>query len=98
VRNLSGNHPFDGARVSNILPSVADEFNLDETDGVVIIAVRSGGVAARLDFQPGDIIVQVGDDKISDVVMLDEVTRTPQRVWNVTIKRGGRLMKLQMSG
>ena len=29
VRNLSGNHPFDGARVSNILPSVADELNLD---------------------------------------------------------------------
>ncbi len=57
VRNLSGNHPFDGARVSNILPSVADELNLDETDGVVIVAVRSGGVAARLDFQPGDIIV-----------------------------------------
>ena len=24
VRNLSGNHPFDGARVSNILPSVVD--------------------------------------------------------------------------
>ncbi|KAB2942860.1 MAG: Do family serine endopeptidase [Hyphomicrobium sp.] len=98
VRNLSGNHPFDGARVSNILPSVADEFNLDETDGVVIIAVRSGGVAARLDFQPGDIIVQIGNDKITDVVMLDEITRTPQRIWSVTIKRGGRLMKLQMSG
>ncbi len=98
VKNLSGNHPFDGARVSNILPSVADEFNLDETDGVVIIAVRSGGVAARLDFQPGDIIVQIGDDKITDVTMLDEITRAPQRMWRVTIKRGGRLMKLQMSG
>jgi Do/DeqQ family serine protease len=98
VRNLSGNHPFDGARVSNILPSVADELNLDETDGVVIVAVRSGGVAARLDFQPGDIIVQIGDDKITDVIMLDEITRTPQRMWSVTIKRNGRLMKLQMSG
>jgi S1-C subfamily serine protease len=98
VRNLSGNHPFDGARVSNILPSVADELNLDETDGVVIVAVRSGGVASRLDFQPGDIIVQIGDNKITDVIMLDEITRTPQRMWSVTIKRGGRLMKLQMSG
>ncbi|WP_424955760.1 Do family serine endopeptidase [Hyphomicrobium sp. 1Nfss2.1] len=98
VRNLSGNHPFDGARVSNILPSVADEFNLDETDGVVIVAVRSGGVAARLDFQPGDVILQVGPDKITDVVMLDEITRKPQRLWSVTIKRGGRTMKLQMSG
>ena len=66
--------------------------------GVVIIAVRSGGVASRLDFQPGDIIVQVGNDKITDVIMLDEITRTPQRMWSVTIKRNGRLMKLQMSG
>jgi Do/DeqQ family serine protease len=98
VRNLSGNHPFDGARVSNILPSVADELNLDETDGVVIVAVRSGGVASRLDFQPGDIIVQIGEDKITDVIMLDEITRKPQGRWSVTIKRGGRLMKLQMSG
>jgi Do/DeqQ family serine protease len=98
VRNLSGNHPFDGARVSNILPSVADELNLDETDGVVIVAVKSGGVASRLDFEPGDIIVQIGRDKITDVVMLDEITRTPQRVWSITIKRGGRTMKLQMSG
>ena len=56
------------------------------------------GVAARLDFQPGDIIVQIGKDKITDVVMLDEITRTPQRMWSITIKRGGRTMKLQMSG
>jgi Do/DeqQ family serine protease len=98
VRNLSGNHPFDGARVSNILPSVADELNLDETDGVVIVAVRSGGVASRLDFQPGDIIVQINNDKIADVIALDQLTRTPQRMWSVTIKRAGRLMKLQMSG
>jgi Do/DeqQ family serine protease len=98
IRNLSGNHPFDGARVSNIIPSVADELNLDETDGVVIVAVRSGGVAARLDFQPGDIIVQINNDKVTDVIALDQLTRTPQRMWSVTIKRAGRLMKLQMSG
>ena len=98
VRNLSGNHPFDGARVSNILPSVADELNLDETDGVVIVAVRSGGVASRLDFQPGDIIVQINNDKITDVIALDQLTRAPQKMWSVTIKRAGRLMKLQMSG
>jgi Do/DeqQ family serine protease len=98
VRNLSGNHPFDGARVSNILPSVADEYNLDETEGVVIVAVRTGGVASRFDFQPGDVIVQVGKTKITDVVVLDEITRTPQQRWSVTIKRGGRLLQLQTSG
>jgi Do/DeqQ family serine protease len=98
VRNLSGNHPFDGARVSNILPSVADELNLTETEGVVIVAIRSGGIAARLGFQPGDVILQVGDTKITDVVALDEITREPQRTWRVSIKRGGRVMQLQLSG
>ena len=99
VRNLSGNHPFDGARVSNILPSVADELNLDETDGVVIVAVRSGGVAARLDFQPGDIIVQIGDDKITDVIALDELdAHAATHVERHHQAQDGRLMKLQMSG
>ena len=79
VRNLSGNHPFDGARVSNILPGVADELGLDETDGVVIVAVRQDGAAARLGFQPGDIVLQVGDTKIDDVVSLDKIAREPQR-------------------
>ena len=98
VRNLSGNNPFDGARVSNILPSVADELNLDATEGVVIVAVRQGGVAARLGFRPGDVILRIGDTDISDVVMLDKLTREPRRIWRVAIKRGGRVMNLQLSG
>jgi len=97
VRNLSGNNPFDGARVSNILPSVADEFSLQETAGVVIVAVRKDGVAARL-FQPGDIVLQVGKTKITDVVALDEITRTPQRVWELVIKRGERVLQFQLAG
>src|SRR5262249_58873374 len=37
VRNLSGAHPFDGVRVSNILPAIAEELGLEEEDGVVIL-------------------------------------------------------------
>jgi len=98
VRNLSGDHPFDGARVSNILPSVADEFGLERTEGVVIVAVRSEGVAARLGFRPGDVIVRVGRREISDVLTLDEITRTPVRVWRLAIKRGGQMIELQFRG
>jgi len=97
VRNLSGNNPFDGARVSNILPSVADEFSLQESAGVVIVAVRKDGMAARL-FQPGDVVLQVGKTKITDVVALDEITRTPQRVWDLVIKRGERVLQFQLAG
>ena len=98
VRNLSGDHPFDGARVSNILPSVADEFGLQETEGVVIVAVRRDGVAARLGFRPGDVVVKVGQKEIFDVVTLDEVTRTSLPVWRLAIKRGGRMIDLKFRG
>ncbi len=98
VRNLSGNHPFDGARVSNIGPSVADEFGLEEVDGVVILTVRNGAVASRLGFKPGDIILQVGTTEVTDVAQLDRITRQPTSVWRLKIKRGGRVLQLQVAG
>ena len=81
VRNLSGAHPFDGARVANILPGVADELGLEEQEGVVILSVRQGSTAARLGFQPGDVILQVGREKIATVTELEGAAEgAPARV------------------
>ncbi len=60
VRNLSGTHPFEGARVANLMPGASDALGLDETDGVVILSVREGSTAARIGFRTGDVIVKVG--------------------------------------
>ena len=40
VRDLSGAHPFDGARVANMLPSIADELGVEDQEGVVVVSVR----------------------------------------------------------
>ena len=96
VRNLSGRHPFDGARVSNILPGIADELRLAEDEGVVVLSVRSGSVAARLGLRAGDTILQVGRSRISSVLDLDRAVQNPQRVWQLAIKRGGRVLRLQV--
>jgi Do/DeqQ family serine protease len=98
VRNLSGKHPLDGARVSNILPGIADEFRLDDDEGVVVLSVRSGSVAGRLGFKPGDIILQIGRTRISSVQDLDRAVRNQQRVWQLAIKRGGRVLQLEVPG
>jgi S1-C subfamily serine protease len=98
VRNLSGVHPFDGARVSNIGPALADELNLDVSDGVVILSVRNGSVAERLGFKASDIIVQVGRDRISDVAQLERIVKDRQRVWALAIKRGDKILQLQVGG
>jgi Do/DeqQ family serine protease len=98
VRNLSGAHPFDGARVSNLTPSVADELGIQDQDGVVILSVRQGSTAARLGFQPGDVIVQVMRQNVPTVTELENLLRERQRFWHVVFKRGNQLRQLQVTG
>ncbi len=98
VRNLSGRHPFDGARVSNLVPAVADQLGIDADTGVVILSVRQGSTAARLGFRQGDVIQQVARKPVETVTDLEEAVREPQRLWAMTIKRGEQTMQLQVGG
>jgi Do/DeqQ family serine protease len=98
VRNLSGVHPFDGARVSNLIGAVADELGIEDDEGVAIVSVRSNSVAANLGFQAGDVIVQVMRTPIDSVQTLERVVRERQRLWQVAIKRQGQVLQIQIPG
>jgi Do/DeqQ family serine protease len=98
LRNLSGAHPFDGARVANILPGTAEEFGLADEEGVVILAVKEGSTAARIGFRGGDVIVQIGRTKIESVSALEALLRERQRVWQIAFKRGDQVVQLQVPG
>jgi S1-C subfamily serine protease len=63
-----------------------------------VLNVRSGSVAGRLGFKPGDIILQIGRTRISSVQDLDRAVRNQQRVWQLAIKRGGRVLQLEVPG
>ncbi|MFM1816153.1 MAG: hypothetical protein RLZ98_2848, partial [Pseudomonadota bacterium] len=96
VRNLSGDHPFDGARVGNILPGMAERLELDQGVGVVILSVRRGSVANRLGFQTGDIILQVNDERVSRIDDLSKALGTRASSWQLAIQRRGRVLRLQV--
>ncbi len=98
VKNLSGQHPLDGARVSNILPALADEMGLDQTDGVVVLSIRNGSIAQNLGFRPGDIIVEIAGQPIANVAELEKAVSARKRLWQVSVKRGERLLQLQVPG
>lgn len=98
VRNLAGQHPLDGARVSNILPGVADELGIDEGDGVVVVSVRRSSTAARLGFQPGDIIAEISGSPVASVRELENLLATHQRMWLVAVRRGDKVFNLQVPG
>ncbi len=98
VRNLSGAHPFDGARVANLLPSMAEELGLEDQEGlVVVLSVRSGSTAANI-FRPGDIILRIGDQPIENVKDLDRILALRPRIWQIALKREGRILQFQFMG
>jgi Do/DeqQ family serine protease len=98
VRNLTGKHPFDGARVSNIMPGLIDEMGLDETAGVVVLSVRPGSIAQRLGFQPGDVVIELNGQPLATLAALEEALAVRQRVWVLGIKRGGQKLVFQVPG
>jgi Do/DeqQ family serine protease len=98
ARDLAGAHPFDGARVANILPGSAEDLGVEDDEGVVLVSVRPRSTAARLGFQAGDVVVQVGRDRITSVAQLEGILRQRQRGWLVIVRRGNRLLQLQLAG
>lgn len=99
VSNLSGDHPFDGARVGNILPGMAERLDLEKGTGVVILSIRPGSVASRLGFQAGDVILQVQETPISNIAELTRALANSRfSSWQLTVQRQGRVVRLQVRG
>src|SRR5439155_293645 len=54
--------PFQGAKVSNLSPALADRLRLDPSaQGVVILEIANGSPAQSLGFQPGDLVLSVNN-------------------------------------
>jgi hypothetical protein len=54
--------------------SVRDAFALAaDEDGVLVLAVETGGVADTADIAPGDVISMIHGEAVSDPVVLDEI-------------------------
>jgi serine protease Do len=56
-----------GMKVGDITPELEQQFHLNSTKGVVVRGVQPDGPAAEAGLQPGDVILEVGSDKIADV-------------------------------
>ena len=91
--------PFQGAKVANISPAVADELRLDaSTEGVVVVDLADGATAAGVGFQKGDIILSVNNQKIARTSDLDKASKTSSRIWRITVVRGGQQINVTLGG
>ena len=96
---LTSRSPFQGAKVANISPAVADEMHLDsDVQGVVVTGLAEDGTAASVGFQKGDIIVAVNNQKIARTSDLEKATQVASRVWRITMVRGGQQINVTLGG
>ena len=98
IRLLQGDHPLYGARVSNIRPALRDEFDLEVASGVVIIDIAASSAAAEHGFKRGDVLIQIGRNEATDVDVLERILSRRQRVWFVAIRRGSKVLRLEVAG
>ncbi len=78
-----------GIRCSKLLPSLADEYNV-EPGSPVIDAVIDGLPAAEAGLEPGDVLIQVGKKEIESLrTLVDYITASMGEEVEVTILRDG---------
>ena len=97
---IEGRNPFAGATVANLSPAMADKLGLDTIGekGVVITQVERGSAANQIQFQRGDIVVEVAGTKIGTVRDLVKVTGTRRPQWDFSVKRGDRVFSATVGG
>lgn len=97
---IRGANPFAGARVVNLSPAVAEELSLDEDeDGVIILDIAPGTPAASTRFlRERDVIVAVNGAEVEAVSDLNAIMQQQVHRWQVSIRRGKRLLNVVIGG
>jgi len=93
-RTIGGHTPFTGAVVENLSPRVADELRMPpESAGVVVSEVKEDSPAARLGFEPKDIIVSINGTDVKSTSELSEIADSDPGLWRVEIERDGQRIR-----
>ncbi|WP_291070383.1 Do family serine endopeptidase [Hyphomonas sp.] len=86
---------FNGARVIELSPRLAEENGLDpfsKGSGIYVHSVTRGTVSRNY-FQPGDIIRAVNGKQTKTVKELEGILKKGGRSWDLEIERNGRTIK-----
>ncbi len=98
ITRLDARSPLQGATVANMSPAYADEIGVEATSGVMIIELSRLSIALRLGFLPGDLILSVNGRKIATVDTLQAMLAGHPTIWDVSLNRGGQVLKLSIEG
>ena len=86
-----------GVEAQAITPQIARALELDDTQGVVVVGVVRGGPAHRAGLQPGDVIVAIDGEKITEArqALLAISSRKPGSRVKLEVLRNGKSLTLE---
>ncbi|HEX2957231.1 MAG TPA: Do family serine endopeptidase [Chitinispirillaceae bacterium] len=90
---------YAGVSVQEITPQIQKGLNLESSQGALVVDVPPGQPASKAGFNPGDVIVAVGDRKVESANDLTNIIASlkPQKEVVVTIIRNGKTMTLKLT-
>jgi Do/DeqQ family serine protease len=99
---IKGHSPFQGAEVMNLSPAVAEELSLQTEaesvdEGVIVTDVAQDSLAANLGVQKDDIVVELNGSAIKSTRDLERAAAQRASYWDLTISRGGQLIRSRIS-
>jgi Do/DeqQ family serine protease len=92
---LTNGSVFNGARVIELSPRLAEENGLDpftRGSGIYVHSVTRGTISRNY-FRPGDIIRSVNGKQTKTVKELQAVLKANTRDWDIEIERNGRIVR-----
>lgn len=100
LSELAGRTPFTGATIANMNPALAEEMGLESAEpGVTVVKVKPGTIAARLQFQPGDMILRINGRPVATVAELKtQLAQPAPQGWSITVRRGGETLTVSIGG
>jgi Do/DeqQ family serine protease len=88
-----------GALVANLSPAISQKAKLpSDKVGVVVLSVQRGSPAAANRIRPGDILLEINDQKITRVADVEAAMSEQGRRWIFVIERQGREVILDRNG
>jgi serine protease DegQ len=84
-------HAFMGIQPGDLTPEIAQQLGVKASGGVVVLAVVSGGPAAKAGLEPGDVITAINGEQLENVEDFLAALRPlrPGDTVTVTYLRGG---------
>jgi S1-C subfamily serine protease len=85
---------LSGLSLQELTPMLAESFGLKKGPGVLVSDVKEGSGAEKQGFQRGDIIVEVGGEKVKDIPAMKSVLAKIKAPSKIKVFRNGSFIQL----